>query len=82
MKQHIESLARTSILLVAGGLFAMIGLLLLANAGALAIARAIESLIGGYLIVGAVIASAGVIRDQRGQVPARQTVIGTHTSDR
>src|SRR5262245_19661008 len=61
MKQHVESLAFTSILFVAGGFFATIGLLLLANAGALALARAIDSLIGGYLIVGGAITMAGVI---------------------
>ena len=61
MKQHVESLARTAILFVAGGFFATIGLLLLANAGALALGRAIDSLIGGYLIVGGVIAVTSFI---------------------
>jgi hypothetical protein len=61
MKQHVESLAHTAILFVAGGFFATIGILLLANAGALALGRAIDSLIGGYLIVGGVIAVASFI---------------------
>ena len=61
MKQHVESLAVTSILFVAGGFFATIGLLLLANAGALALGRAVHSLIAGYLIVGGMITLAGFV---------------------
>jgi hypothetical protein len=61
MKHHVESLARTAILFAAGGFFATIGLLLLANAGALALGHAINSLTGGYLIVGGVIALVSFI---------------------
>ena len=82
MKQHVESLAITSILFVAGGFFATIGLLLLANAGALALGRAIHSLIGGYLIVGGVITLAGfiVISVARRRL-ARLSLAPTHTID-
>ena len=61
MKLHVSSLVPVSILLAAGGVFAMLGLLLLANAGALGIARAIGSLIGGYVVVGVVITLGAVL---------------------
>jgi len=61
MKLHVSSLVQVSILLAAGGVFAMLGLLLLANAGALGIARAIGSLIGGYVVVGVVITLGAVL---------------------
>ena len=82
MKQHVESLVHTAVLFVAGGFFATIGLLLLANAGALALGRAIHSLIGGYLIVGGVITLAGfiVISVARRRL-ARLSLAPTHTID-
>ena len=61
MKQHVETLALTSILFAAGGFFAAIGVLLLANAGALALGRALDSLVAGYLIVGSAITVAGLV---------------------
>ena len=81
MKQHVETLAVTSILFAAGGFFAAIGVLLLANAGALALGRALDSLVAGYLIVGSAITVAGlvVIGVARGRLAglslaARQTI--------
>jgi hypothetical protein len=61
LKQHVEALARASVLLVIGGLLGAVGVLLLGVAGALAVGRAIGSEAGGYVIVGAVVALAGAI---------------------
>ncbi|HXJ77071.1 MAG TPA: phage holin family protein [Candidatus Methylomirabilis sp.] len=73
MKQHIEALARTTMLFLASGFLGMVGLLLLANAAALAVGRAIDSMIGGYLIVGAAIAliSAVVVAVARSRLAAQ-----------
>jgi len=82
MKGHLESLARTIMLFAAGGLLAMIGLLLLAMAAALGIGREIGSIIGGYVIVGAVGAVLGavVVGIARSRL-AKQSLIPTQTID-
>jgi len=61
MKQHVEAFARTTILFVGGSVFVMTGILLLANAAALGVGRALDSLIAGYVIVGAAIVFIGAI---------------------
>jgi hypothetical protein len=82
MKQHIESLARATMMFIAGGFCAMVGLLLLATAAALAIGRGIESIVGGYVIAGVVVAIAGaiVIAIARSRL-GRQSLIPTQTID-
>ena len=82
MKQHVAALALIMTLFLAGGFAAMIGLLLLANAGALAVARAIHSMVGGYLIVGAAVTVIGavVLGVARSRL-AKQSLTPTQTLD-
>jgi hypothetical protein len=82
MKQHIEVLVRTMILFLAGSFCAMTGLLLLANAAALMVGRAINSTVGGYIIVGAAIALIGtvVVAMAKSRL-ARQSLTPTQTLD-
>jgi hypothetical protein len=82
LKGHIESLARITMLFVAGGVCAVVGFLLLATAAALAIGRGIASIVGGYVIVGAVGAVVGaiVIGIARSRL-AKQSLIPTKTID-
>jgi hypothetical protein len=82
MKRHIESLVRTAILLLVGSFSAMIGLLLVATAAALAVGRAIGSIVGGYVIVGAAIAVIGavVVGMTRSRL-AKQSLAATQTID-
>lgn len=61
MKQHLGALVRATIVLFAGVLSAMIGLLLLATGAALEIGRIIGSIVGGYAIVGVAIVLIGVV---------------------
>jgi hypothetical protein len=82
MKRHVESLARTAILLLAGSFSAMIGLLLLATGTALAVGRAIGSIVGGYAIVGAAIAVIGaVVVGIASSRLAKQSLAPTQTID-
>ena len=82
MKQHLESLAHTSVLFLIGGFSAVIGVLLLATAAALAVGDEIGSLVGGYVVVGAAITIIGalVIAIARSRL-ARQSIHPTHTID-
>ena len=61
MKQHLESLAHTSVMFLIGGFSATIGVLLLATAAALGVGDEIGSLIGGYVVGGAAITVIGAI---------------------
>jgi hypothetical protein len=82
MKRHVESLARTAILLLVGSFSAMIGLLLLATGTALAVGRAIGSIVGGYAIVGAAIAVIGaVVVGIASSRLAKQSLAPTQTID-
>jgi Putative Actinobacterial Holin-X, holin superfamily III len=82
MKQHVELLARTIILFLAGGLSAAIGLLLLATAAALVIGRTIDSIVGGYLIVGAAITVIGaVVVGMAKSRLTKQSLVPTQTID-
>jgi hypothetical protein len=82
MKQHVEVLARTIVLFLAGGVSAAIGLLLLATAAALAIGRTIDSIVGGYLIAGAAITVIGaVVVGMAKSRLTKQSLIPTQTLD-
>ena len=82
MKQHLESLAHTSVLFLIGGFSAMIGVLLLGTAAALAVGDEIGSLVGGYVVVSAAITIIGalVIGVARSRL-SRQSLHPTHTID-